>query len=77
MYHQLILHRLSVFFFLGGGVDYSDTFVSLQLEPTWNELEKRVRTLGVVVGRIDATRFEELAHQFEIRGFPTLIFFKG
>ncbi|XP_075256790.1 protein disulfide-isomerase tmx3a-like isoform X2 [Convolutriloba macropyga] len=48
-----------------------------KLEPTWNELEKRVRTLGVVVGRIDATRFEELAHQFEIRGFPTLIFFKG
>lgn len=48
-----------------------------KLEPTWHELEKRVRDMGVVVARVDATRHEMLAHHFEIRGFPTLIFFKG
>ncbi len=55
----------------------NDGGLLFQLEPIWSELEKKVRPLGVTVARIDATMHEYLASQFEIRGFPTLIFFKG
>uniref|UniRef100_H2ZMY9 protein disulfide-isomerase n=1 Tax=Ciona savignyi TaxID=51511 RepID=H2ZMY9_CIOSA len=48
------------------------------LEPTWlevgAELEKDKST--VVVARLDATKYSQLTSKYQVRGFPTIKFFK-
>ncbi|KAL8574587.1 hypothetical protein ACOMHN_061587 [Nucella lapillus] len=48
-----------------------------KLEPVFREVYKELRDSPVRVGKIDATRFSEVAQHFDIRGFPTILFIKG
>ncbi|XP_076448816.1 protein disulfide-isomerase TMX3-like [Babylonia areolata] len=48
-----------------------------KLEPVYREVYKELRDSPVRVGKIDATRFSDVAQHFDIRGFPTILFIKG
>lgn len=48
-----------------------------RLEPVWNEVAGSVFEKGVSLGKIDMTAHPALQKRFQVKGFPTLIFFKG
>lgn len=48
-----------------------------KLEPVWALVAQYLYSTSIRVGRIDCTRFTNVAHNFKIRGFPTILFLKG
>ena len=48
-----------------------------KLEPIWKHVAQSLTDYPVRVGRIDCTRFSNVASEFNIRGFPTIMFLKG
>ncbi|PVD20463.1 hypothetical protein C0Q70_18619 [Pomacea canaliculata] len=48
-----------------------------KLEPVYREVAHELRNSPVKVGKVDCTRFTDLAAHFSIRGFPTIKFVKG
>ncbi|XP_018025402.1 protein disulfide-isomerase TMX3 isoform X2 [Hyalella azteca] len=48
-----------------------------KLEPTWGHIAQALYGTQIRVGRVDATRFTAFAAEFEVRGFPTIIFLRG
>ena len=44
------------------------------LTPEWEEAAKT--TKSIVFGKVDATKEEELAHEYNIRGYPTILLFE-
>ncbi|GAB6025777.1 hypothetical protein CHUAL_011758 [Chamberlinius hualienensis] len=48
-----------------------------KLEPIWNQVAQDLHFSNVRVGRVDCTRFPSVASEFDIRGYPTILFFKG
>ncbi|KAK7114397.1 hypothetical protein V1264_000461 [Littorina saxatilis] len=48
-----------------------------KLEPVFKEVYRHLRDTPVRVGKIDATRYSDVAQHFQIRGFPTIKFIKG
>ncbi|XP_015922648.1 protein disulfide-isomerase TMX3 [Parasteatoda tepidariorum] len=47
------------------------------LEPVWNQVAQSLVDTEIRVGRIDCTRFTNVAHEFSVAGFPTILFIKG
>ncbi|KAF2348309.1 Thioredoxin domain, partial [Trinorchestia longiramus] len=48
-----------------------------KLEPTWGHVAQALYGTQIRVGRVDATRFTAFAAEFDVRGFPTIIFVRG
>ncbi|XP_040570200.1 LOW QUALITY PROTEIN: protein disulfide-isomerase TMX3 [Lepeophtheirus salmonis] len=48
-----------------------------KLEPIWKLSEQSLAHDPVRVGRVDCTRFPIVATEFNIQGFPTILFLKG
>ncbi|XP_015588051.1 protein disulfide-isomerase TMX3 isoform X1 [Cephus cinctus] len=48
-----------------------------RLEPVWAHVAQHLHETSIRVGRVDCTRFTNVAHSFKIRGFPTILFLKG
>lgn len=49
-----------------------------KLEPIWKHVDQTTAgKLPVRVGRVDCTRFPNVANEFNVRGFPTVLFLKG
>lgn len=46
------------------------------LSPTWDKLAQEVFDKGVIVSKVDVTQNQELGKRFDIKGFPTLLFFR-
>ena len=42
------------------------------LTPVYEAVARTLRSSGIHVGKIDATRFNEAARKYAIRGFPTI-----
>lgn len=43
-----------------------------RLEPIWAHVAQALAKTNIRVGRVDCTRFTSLAHEFSVRGFPTI-----
>ncbi|GAB5355043.1 hypothetical protein AAMO2058_000172100 [Amorphochlora amoebiformis] len=48
-----------------------------RLAPEYDAASLKLKDEDVVLGKVDATEHSELAQQFEVRGYPTLIWFKN
>ena len=48
-----------------------------KLEPVWKHVAQSLGDTGVRVARVDCTRFTKVATEFNIRGYPTILFLKG
>ncbi|XP_041375256.1 protein disulfide-isomerase TMX3-like [Gigantopelta aegis] len=48
-----------------------------KLEPIYHEVFVELRNSPIRVGKVDGTRFSSVASEFDIRGFPTIIFIDG
>ncbi|XP_006612399.1 protein disulfide-isomerase TMX3 isoform X1 [Apis dorsata] len=48
-----------------------------RLEPIWAHVAQYLHATSIRVGRVDCTRFTNVAHAFKVKGFPTIIFLKG
>lgn len=48
-----------------------------RLEPVWNQVAQSLHHSSVRVGRVDCTRFSAVATEYNVRGFPTILFLKG
>lgn len=48
-----------------------------RLEPVWSHVAQYLHGTSIRVGRVDCTRFTRVAHTFNIRSFPTILFLKG
>lgn len=48
-----------------------------RLEPIWAHVAQHLHSSAIRVGRIDCTRFTSVAQAFKVKGFPTILFFKG
>ncbi|XP_075225053.1 thioredoxin-related transmembrane protein 3 [Lycorma delicatula] len=48
-----------------------------RLEPIWAHVAQALYNTNIRVGRVDCTRFTNLATEFNIAGFPTIMFLKG
>ncbi|XP_012274366.1 protein disulfide-isomerase TMX3 isoform X2 [Orussus abietinus] len=48
-----------------------------RLEPIWGHVAQRLYATSVRVGRVDCTRFTNVARTLEVKGFPTILFLKG
>jgi len=48
-----------------------------KLEPIWNQVAQSLHHSSIRVGRVDCTRFSAVATEFDIHGFPTILFLKG
>jgi len=48
-----------------------------KLEPIWKHVAQSLADVPVRVGRVDCTRFTTVANEFNVRGFPTIMFLKG
>ncbi|XP_043465597.1 protein disulfide-isomerase TMX3 isoform X1 [Leptopilina heterotoma] len=47
------------------------------LEPIWSHVAQHLYASPIRVGRVDCTRFTNVAQTFKIKGFPTILFLKG
>ena len=48
-----------------------------KLEPVWKHVAQSLIDFPVRVGRVDCTRFTAVATEFQVKGFPTIMFLKG
>uniref|UniRef100_A0A915K9L3 Thioredoxin domain-containing protein n=1 Tax=Romanomermis culicivorax TaxID=13658 RepID=A0A915K9L3_ROMCU len=50
-----------------------------KLQPTWDQVGALLadKASRVNVGRVDCTRFSEVAHKLSINGFPTIKYFRN
>jgi len=48
-----------------------------KLEPVWKHVAQSLIEAPIRIGRVDCTRFNRVATEFNIKGFPTIMFFKG
>eukprot|EP01054_Gregarina_sp_Poly1_P005037 Gregarina_sp_Poly_1__5036@NODE_266_length_10382_cov_507_901212_g232_i0_p2_GENE_NODE_266_length_10382_cov_507_901212_g232_i0NODE_266_length_10382_cov_507_901212_g232_i0_p2_ORF_typecomplete_len480_score90_01Thioredoxin/PF00085_20/2_1e32Thioredoxin/PF00085_20/3_7e03Thioredoxin/PF00085_20/0_78Thioredoxin/PF00085_20/1_7e25Thioredoxin_6/PF13848_6/27Thioredoxin_6/PF13848_6/1_1e10Thioredoxin_6/PF13848_6/6_6e19Thioredoxin_6/PF13848_6/0_084Calsequestrin/PF01216_17/2_8e17Calsequestrin/PF01216_17/5_1Thiored len=48
-----------------------------KLAPEYEGAAEVLKTDGILLGKVDATEEKELAERFDIRGFPTLYFFRN
>ncbi|XP_053594639.1 protein disulfide-isomerase TMX3 [Microplitis demolitor] len=48
-----------------------------RLDPVWAHVAQHLYATSIKVGRVDCTRFTNVAQNFKIRGFPTILFLKG
>jgi len=48
-----------------------------KLEPIWKHVAQSLEEFPIRVGRVDCTRFTAVAKEFDVRGFPTIMFLKG
>ena len=48
-----------------------------KLEPVWKHVAQSLADTHVRVARVDCTRFSKVATEFNIRGYPTIMFLKG
>ena len=48
-----------------------------KLEPIWKHVAQSLTEYPIRVGKIDCTRFTNVGSEFNIRGYPTIIFLKG
>jgi len=48
-----------------------------KLEPIWKHVAQSLIEAPIRVGRVDCTRFSKVATEFNIKGFPTIMFLKG
>ena len=48
-----------------------------KLEPVWKHVAQSLGDTDVRVARVDCTRFNKVAQEFNIRGYPTIMFLKG
>jgi len=48
-----------------------------KLEPVWKHVSQSLVEFPVRVGKVDCTRFTTVATEFNVRGFPTIMFLKG
>lgn len=48
-----------------------------RLEPIWGHVAQHLHATSIRVGRVDCTRFSNVARAFRINGFPTILFLKG
>lgn len=47
------------------------------LKPVFESVARSLKSSGIHVGKVDATRFNEAARTYNIRGFPTIKFIRG
>ncbi|RZF39530.1 hypothetical protein LSTR_LSTR001051 [Laodelphax striatellus] len=48
-----------------------------RLEPVWSHVAQSLHNTNIRVGRVDCTRFTNIASEFSISAFPTILFLKG
>ncbi|KAK6177947.1 hypothetical protein SNE40_012805 [Patella caerulea] len=48
-----------------------------KLEPIYHQVYLSLRNSGIIVGKIDSTRYSSVASEFDVRGFPTIKFING
>ncbi|XP_027215964.1 protein disulfide-isomerase TMX3 isoform X1 [Penaeus vannamei] len=48
-----------------------------KLDPVWNHVAHALYGTEIRVGRVDCTRFTAVATEFNIKGFPTIMYLKG
>jgi len=48
-----------------------------KLEPVWKHVAQSLADTSVRVARVDCTRFSKVGAEFNIRGYPTIMFLKG
>jgi thioredoxin domain-containing protein 10 len=48
-----------------------------KLEPIWKHVAQSLVDTPIRIGRVDCTRFTNVANEFGVRGFPTIMFLKG
>ena len=48
-----------------------------KLAPAWDELAREVQAEGINVGKVDCTVYKSLCSSKGVRGYPTLLAFKG
>ncbi|XP_076661473.1 thioredoxin-related transmembrane protein 3 isoform X1 [Halictus rubicundus] len=48
-----------------------------RVEPIWAHVAQHLHATSIRVGRIDCTRFRNVAQAFKVKGFPTILFLKG
>ena len=48
-----------------------------KLEPVWKHVAQSLADTHVRVARVDCTRFSKVATEFNIHGYPTIMFLKG
>lgn len=44
-----------------------------RLEPVWSHVAQHLHATSIRVGRVDCTRFTNVASSFKIKGFPTIL----
>ena len=44
-----------------------------RLDPIWGHVAQHLYATSIRVGRVDCTRFTNVAHNFKVRGFPTIL----
>ena len=47
-----------------------------QLEPTWNELARRLKTTNVNVAKIDIAKARSVTNRLGIKSIPTILLFR-
>lgn len=48
-----------------------------RLEPVWSHVAQHLHSTSIRVGRVDCTRFTNVANAFKVKGFPTILFLKN
>ncbi|XP_011310673.1 protein disulfide-isomerase TMX3-like [Fopius arisanus] len=48
-----------------------------RLQPIWAHAAQNLAATSIQVGKLDCTKYTNVAQQFEVRGFPTILFTKG
>lgn len=48
-----------------------------RLAPTWDELAQKTAQLTTKIVKVDCDQYGQLCQQYEVRGYPTLYYFKG
>ncbi|MED6167123.1 Protein disulfide isomerase-like 1-4, partial [Stylosanthes scabra] len=46
-----------------------------ELAPEYAAAASELKNYGVVLAKIDATAEQELAHEYDVQGFPSIFFF--